>query len=107
MELKEKKSVTQEVTIGYRCDVCRKEFKDGEEVLTLSGRHGAWGNDSHESALTWHACSMPCLIESMSRAENEFGDERTAEYSLESTGNIGLNNTHFKAILSMLKASSI
>lgn len=61
MRITAKKPVEQEVTVGYRCDVCQKEEQPvwvDKNWVTLSICHGNWP-DAHEH---FDVCSPACYI---------------------------------------------
>jgi phospholipase C len=85
MEKREVKKITdtREVTIGFICDVCKKEHI-GEDVPdnwhSFSHQHSEWGNDSMDSWEYFHVCSAGCYTTQLGKCLKEMsGYKRSAE----------------------------
>lgn len=79
-EIKEKKQVFTEVTIGYVCDVCGVEVKGfrPNDWLWFNHHHGDWGNDSSESFEYFDVCSVECFTAQLNESINEMSRSKTA-----------------------------
>lgn len=74
------KTVNQEVTIGYQCDVCGKKVENvPKEWHEFNHHHNAWGNDSIDSYEYFHVCGIECYIkqlsDSLKKMDREYGAE--------------------------------
>lgn len=92
--IKELQQVTQEVTIGQKCDYCGDEHRPDKPNMSprkwfyFSTGHSGWGNDSHESIEYFHACSAKCFIGIAKR-------ELDGRLDGEATGEIAEMNVEF------------
>src|SRR5947208_3258020 len=82
-EIKEEKTVTKEIVVGWECDSCHKHTTDtkerDEKWLSFSEGHSGWGNDSIESVQYYHVCSAKCFIEMLPKRIKDVDGHRGAE----------------------------
>lgn len=66
MEITEKKTIDQDVVIGYQCDVCDKKASKKEKEDDW--QFGSYGNSDYESDYTYiHVCSIKCFIKALEK----------------------------------------
>ena len=84
MKITKREKVTElkEVTIGYKCDICKKQH-DGDDYPDswhyFNHGHQAWGNDSHESREYFLVCSPECYFKQLTKSLKEVGGNTGAE----------------------------
>ena len=87
MEITKKKTVFENVTIGHKCDVCKKQH-DGENYPNswhyFNHSHESWGNDSIDSVEWFLVCSPECYFKQLKESLKEVG-----EYDEASIDNMG------------------
>lgn len=93
MKITEKRTVTEfkNVTIGRKCDVCRKTHEGDEfpdEWHSFSHHHNEWGNDSCDSYEYHEVCSPKCYwdkfkecVEDLSGRSNAKVDEFEIQFA--------------------------
>lgn len=87
-DIKEIKTVNQEVTTGHKCDVCGIEVKGrASGWFSFNTYHSEWGNDSCESCQYYDVCSVECytvkLTESVKAMSSYKRTARIADMSIE------------------------
>jgi len=64
--INKKKTVEQEVTVAWQCDVCNAQTADKEcykqEWHHFNKHHQGWGNDSIDSYEYYDVCSVDCFV---------------------------------------------
>lgn len=82
MKILRHKTVKQEVTAGYRCDVCEREADPvtfDREWFGFNHLHHAWGNDSIDSVERFHVCSPECFVVQLARSVEDLDGYEGAE----------------------------
>ena len=71
-KIKEIRTVSQEVTVGWKCDVCDVQTTSkrqySQEWYSFSESHRGWGNDSVESYDCFDVCSVSCFISQLQQS---------------------------------------
>jgi len=80
MEIREKRTIQSEITVGHECDVCKKRVMQNNTLpkgwIDFNVSHDEWGSDSNESFECYDVCSFECYIKRL-----EFCVAEMKEYS--------------------------
>lgn len=94
----EYKTVQQEVTVAYQCDVCKKQVeKVPKEWHEFNHHHDAWGNDSIDSYEYFHVCGIDCYVKQLTDSVKEMDHRYGAEID-------GMSVPFVKILLERLKS---
>jgi len=86
--------------IYYKCDNCKKLISGSsfpERWAKHTQSHQGWGNDSVDSIITRHSCSMNCLISNLKNSYEDINDYEEAKIDIE------MNDKFLKEFLDYLE----
>lgn len=74
------KKITKSTCIGFKCDICKKEFGEGINIIRVATGHHDWGTDSIDSIYNYDICSMRCFINGLKSGMIKFEENSETSY---------------------------
>lgn len=100
MKIETKKMIESKITIGYKCDVCKKVENDNypKNWFHFSSSHEGWHNDFVDSFEEYDVCSIDCFIKQVEKTMPWLDD-----YENDNAKIAGMSLTFIKNLLKSCK----